>query len=308
MPVNDWIAAGRAGAQGLSDAHGVIRDNSPKYGETYRTNMNARASERIAQLRAREKVLSAGIKANIIEKKSENAAKVIDRDTDRKVSGFRKAGILGALGGAAGGALTGYMTKQEEKRLDERDAKREAADLARLERYRSLIQPISSGTLTALPELIPIPPMPEPKTPQSVSSSDTSVQTVSPSISAQVGANPQGAMSKGDIRQLAINTGFTPEQADIVVGIAGGESGYDPTNSTRRSGLFDKTGEDSVGLMQVNWGYHKDSGWLQKLGITKREDLYDPVKNMKASKYLFDGRGNFGDWTVYNKGIYKDWL
>ena len=54
MPVNDWIAAARAGARGLIDAHGVIRDSSPKYGETYRTNMNARASEQIAQLKARE--------------------------------------------------------------------------------------------------------------------------------------------------------------------------------------------------------------------------------------------------------------
>ena len=69
-----------------------------------------------------------------------------------------------------------------------------------------------------------------------------------------------------------------------------------------------KTGEDSVGLMQINWGYHKDKGWLQSLGINSREDLFDPAKNMKAAKYLYDGRGNFGDWTVYNKGIYKDYL
>ena len=69
-----------------------------------------------------------------------------------------------------------------------------------------------------------------------------------------------------------------------------------------------RTGEDSVGLMQINWGYHRDKGWLQGLGINSREDLFDPAKNMKAAKYLFDGRGNFGDWTVYNKGIYKDYL
>jgi hypothetical protein len=54
------------------------------------------------------------------------------------------------------------------------------------------------------------------------------------------------------------------QQAGVVVGIAGGESGFDPTNSTRRSGLFKTDGEDSVGLMQINWGYHKDRGWLDK--------------------------------------------
>ena len=123
-------------------------------------------------------------------------------------------------------------------------------------------------------------------------------------MSAQHSAGP-GAMSKQAIKDLAISQGFSPQDAAIVVGIAGGESGYDPSNSTARSGLKAKTGEDSVGLMQINWGYHKDSGWLQDLGITSREQLFDPATNMKAAKYLHSGRGGFGDWTVYNEGIYK---
>lgn len=127
------------------------------------------------------------------------------------------------------------------------------------------------------------------------------------SISAQASANPAGVMSKDQVRKLAIETGFSPQAANVVVGIAGGESGRDPSNSTKRSGLYAKTGEDSVGLMQINWGYHKDSGWLQKLGINKREQLFDPATNMRAAKYLYDGRGGtFQDWTVFNKGIYKD--
>ena len=118
----------------------------------------------------------------------------------------------------------------------------------------------------------------------------------------------KGVMTKDQIRELAVQTGFSPEKANVIVGISGGESGYDPTNDTKRlgpKGLYAKTGEDSVGLMQINWGYHKDRGWLQELGITKREDLYDPVKNMRAAKYLHDQYGDFRDWTVYNEGIYK---
>ena len=127
-------------------------------------------------------------------------------------------------------------------------------------------------------------------------------------ISAQQSASSGGVMSKQQIKDLAVSQGFSPQDAAVVVGIAGGESGYDPTNSTRRlkGGLYDTTGEDSVGLMQINWGYHKDSGWLQDLGITSREQLFDPATNMKAAKYLHSGRGGFGDWTVFNKGIYKD--
>jgi hypothetical protein len=117
-----------------------------------------------------------------------------------------------------------------------------------------------------------------------------------------------GGLSMSQARQYALEAGFTPEDARVVAAIARGESGLDPTNSTRRSGLEASTGEDSVGLMQINWGYHKNSGWLQKLGINSREDLFDPVLNMKAAKYLYDNRGSFDDWTVYTKGIYKQYL
>ncbi len=117
-----------------------------------------------------------------------------------------------------------------------------------------------------------------------------------------------GALSMSQARQYALEAGFTPEDARVVAAVAKGESDLDPTNSTRRSGLEASTGEDSVGLMQINWGYHKDSGWLQKLGINSREDLFDPVLNMKAAKYLYDNRGSFDDWTVYTKGIYKQYL
>ena len=117
-----------------------------------------------------------------------------------------------------------------------------------------------------------------------------------------------GGLSMSQAGQYALEAGFTPEDARVVAAIARGESGLDPTNSTRRSGLEASTGEDSVGLMQINWGYHKNSGWLQKLGINSREDLFDPVLNMKAAKYLYDNRGSFDDWTVYTKGIYKQYL
>ena len=84
---------------------------------------------------------------------------------------------------------------------------------------------------------------------------------------------PGQKMTKAQIKALAESVGFNPQAAGIVVGISGGESGFDPSNSTKRSGLFAKTGEDSVGLMQINWGVHKGKPFLTNLGITKREDL-----------------------------------
>lgn len=129
-----------------------------------------------------------------------------------------------------------------------------------------------------------------------------------PDLSSVPDPTPGARLSKDQVRKLAIQAGFSPTQANTIVGISGAESGRDPTNSTKRSGLMAATGEDSVGLMQINWGYHKNRGWLQKLGITSRAQLFDPALNMKAAKYLYDGRGNFGDWSVYNSGKYKSHL
>ncbi len=112
--------------------------------------------------------------------------------------------------------------------------------------------------------------------------------------------------SREKVTQLAIDEGFTPEEAVIVQAIAKGESALDTNNSTKRSGLYAETGEDSVGLMQINWGFHKDKGWLQKLGITKREDLFNPVLNMRAAKYLYDQARSFNDWTVFTSGEYQN--
>ena len=341
MPVNDWIEAGRAGAQGLSDAHGVIRDNSPKYGETYRTNMNARANERIAQLRAREKILSAKTEANIVGEKSKRAAKAIDKAADKKVSGFRKAGILGALGGAAGGALTGYMTKQEEKRLDERDAKREAADLARLERYRALLQPISSGTPTAPPELIPIPPMPTGSRSSSLDLSGVTIpqgatlvrpgdappaitplnggelpppppietSTAIPTSGGLTTGQPQALLPQSEYYAAVIRAGGTPDEARVLSAIVGPESKFYADNDTVKSGLVSDAGEVSVGPWQINMtpGPLRTER-MQKYGITDLSQLYDPNTSARIALDLARTPTGYNHWSAYRDGLHTPYL
>ena len=175
MPVNDWIAAGRSGAQSLADAHRVIRNASPKYGETYKTGLVASASEQIAELRANERIISAKIDEQLADRKQKNVVKAMDEEFDRKVGGIRKAGYLAALGGAASGVIGGYMNKQDEKRQDERDAKRAAAETARIEALKDLFTSTqAASTPTPPPKVVPIPPMPEPGATPTPSASDDS--------------------------------------------------------------------------------------------------------------------------------------
>ena len=161
MPVNDWIAAGRAGAQALSNVHGAIRDASPDYGKTYETDMIAKTSEEIAELRAKERITTAKISEQIADRKNKNAIKAIDKEVDRKTGGIRKAGYLAAIGGVASGVIGGIMNNQEEARQKERDAKRAAADAAQLQKLTDLFTAIqSNSTPTPPPTPVPVPPMP----------------------------------------------------------------------------------------------------------------------------------------------------
>ena len=173
------------------------------------------------------------------------------------------------------------------------------------------------------PDFVPgTPPQPKPyvkvggndQTKDDNEGSSGSSNSSAQSFSSQYTFNPDAVMSKDQIIQLAQSVGFSPDASKIVYGIAGGESGYNPTESTKRprengQNLWERDGEDSVGIMQINWGAHQGKKFLTDLGITKREHLFDPVNNMKAAKALYDGRGGgFQDWTVYNEGIYTKFM
>ena len=271
--------------------------------------IKSRSMERRTAMEAEAEVSRAGLKAAGKVKQYGDAADVIRSEGKQKAKKARMAGVVGALGSLATGVVTKKYLDRQEERDNERDKETKAWQERMLEAYS---RPIPK------PDPLPKPPVmeyPDLETPgdgtnsSPVSSSNSESKSVPQNISAQVSFDPGKKMSRSQITSLAQSVGFSPEASNIVYAISGGESGFDPTNSTRRSGLYASTGEDSVGLMQINWGYHKDKGWLQGLGITKREDLFDPVKNLKAAKYLYDGRGGgFQDWTVYNKGIYKNYL
>ena len=286
----------------------AARSFSPKSDEMVIAASNIKSKEKIAATKIKGEITSRGIRAAAAVKS--DALNEEGKATLRKSK--RKAGVL-----AAGGQM---VADGANKLFQEDRTKRTVGEGA--EGYTSLIEQSKKKAEELRTQAGNVDltggykPMEVPSVGSSSGSSDTGSGTgstlsppkgVSSDISAQ--HSSKGPMSKAKIKQLAINAGFSPEAASTVVGIAGGESGFDPTNSTVRSGLHAKTGEDSVGLMQINWGYHKDKGWLQDLGITSREQLFDPATNLKAAKYLYDGRGGgFQDWTVYNKGLYQKYL
>jgi len=291
----NYAYAGKVAANDALKAFIQQKRNSPDMGQLVLDAEKIKAKERLNAIKRTKETFN-----TIANIEADSEINKIKTEADLNLTKSKRfAGVLGAAGQlVSGGANILYDVNQPKP---ERDTSLVDFLTNRNTELSTKIQ----NQQTKIDSFSTFPEIP-------VKNNTTASNKTTPLPNSQNLSSPNfeasGPMSKAQIKQLAINSGFSPSEASTVVGIAGGESGFDPTNSTKRSGLYGKTGEDSVGLMQINWGYHKDRGWLQKLGITKREDLLDPVKNMKAAKYLYDGRGNFGDWTVYNEGLYQQHL
>jgi murein DD-endopeptidase MepM/ murein hydrolase activator NlpD len=97
------------------------------------------------------------------------------------------------------------------------------------------------------------------------------------------GGKDMAQLSAEQIYQVAIDVGFTPDQAVTFTAISLAESGG-------RTGAHNTTGEDSRGLWQINVGPGvRENKW---------GDLTDPHTNARAAYEISGGGTNFSPWTV----------
>ena len=109
------------------------------------------------------------------------------------------------------------------------------------------------------------------------------------------------------LERLAVEGGFTPEQAKIMAAIALAES------SGRARALNDNTdtGDLSYGLWQINMidypTYKLGEERRKQMKLKDNDELYDPAVNVRAAKMIFDQQG-YDAWSVYKSGAYKKFL
>tara|TARA_R100000742_G_C4277486_1_gene99405 strand:+ start:601 stop:2709 length:2109 start_codon:yes stop_codon:yes gene_type:complete len=112
-------------------------------------------------------------------------------------------------------------------------------------------------------------------------------------------------IAQPNLERLAIEGGFTPEQARIMAAIAMAESG-----GVARS-LNDVGDDNSFGLWQINMidvpDYKLGEERRAKLNLKTNDELYNPATNVRAAKMIFDEQG-FEAWGAYTNGTYKDFL
>lgn len=113
----------------------------------------------------------------------------------------------------------------------------------------------------------------------------------------------QQRLTKQQIAQLARQAGWSEDKIPFVVGVAGAESGYNP----RALNPNVSTGDESYGLMQINMLGSMGPERLKAFGLKSKEQLYDPLTNLKAAKKIYEWQGP-GAWSVYKSGKYKDYM
>ncbi len=101
------------------------------------------------------------------------------------------------------------------------------------------------------------------------------------------------SLSREQVADALTQAGFTGQDLVHMVGIAGRESGYQP--SAHRSDQPKGKLSGDLGLWQINytnWPIIKNT-----LGLTSKDQLFDPVTNARAAKVLFD-RSGLSPWAA----------
>ena len=133
MGLNSWLRAAKGRTNTLQSLHATNADSTPDIVGLQVTAMNAKASERQSAIAAETQVRKAGMRALTDVKKTKVGIDAKEKINDMKVSNFRKAGIIGALGTVAAGGVSAVQNKQAEKRADERAAAEQQRFDARME-------------------------------------------------------------------------------------------------------------------------------------------------------------------------------
>ena len=101
-----------------------------------------------------------------------------------------------------------------------------------------------------------------------------------------------------------IAAGFDPAAATVMTAIAGAESGYD-NRVLGDTGLQDNTWGPSFGLFQIRT-LKRDTGTGSNRDITRLAG--SDLEQAKAAYAISGGGVNFGPWSVYNTGAYRQYL
>ena len=146
--------------------------------------------------------------------------------------------------------------------------------------------PIYPGTSICLPAGATTPVAPTTTVPTSTTPATIPPATTTPVTTEPVGATPSSSNSTpAEVKQI-IRDVWPDELEERAIEIAYRESRYVPTAQNYCC----------YGLFQIYWSVHRT--WLDDIGITDGQQLFDPATNARAAYALYQRAGGWGPWGV----------
>lgn len=141
------------------------------------------------------------------------------------------------------------------------------------------LTPIYPGTAICLPAGATTPAPPPTTAPPATTTPANSTDT-------SVGATPSSPNSTPDEVEQIIRDVWPDELEERALEIAYRESRFVPTAKNFCC----------YGLFQIYWTVHRS--WLDDIGITDDQQLYDPATNARAAYTLYQRAGGWGPWSL----------
>lgn len=146
--------------------------------------------------------------------------------------------------------------------------------------------PLFPGQTICLPAGSSIPPPPTTAPPTTVPPTTTPPTTAPPTTVPPTTAPPTTVPSTPGSVQQIIRDVWPDELEDKALEIAWRESRYDPYAQNFCC----------YGIFQIYWEVHR--GWLDEIGVTSSQQLFDPETNARAAYALYQRAGGWGPWQL----------
>lgn len=102
--------------------------------------------------------------------------------------------------------------------------------------------------------------------------------------------NQQKRLSKSELRSILNKVGFTGKNLEMAMAIAFYESTLRPYALNKSSNCY--------GLFQINMTGSMGKARREKYGLTRNEDLYNPVINASVAFKMSNGGRDWSAWTT----------
>lgn len=124
---------------------------------------------------------------------------------------------------------------------------------------------------------------------------------IAPEGGGNYGGNPY---KQGSLMHTLYKVGFRDRGLAIAYAVAMAESGGRPRAHNGNAG----TGDNSYGLFQINMLGAMGPERRERYGLDSNRDLFDPVTNARIAYKMSNGGKDWGAWTTYTRGTYKQYL